>query len=139
MCSLQGTSPCSRNTQHRRNRLSTGRNIPQARTDMRQYLSNLFNQNSRPHRPTLTVSLLAMAVLACLTAVLLASGETTSFAAQISPILPLNGVDSGGPSIALAPWPMVNVMASGQAALMRLALLLFAVIVSAGVIMWRRP
>jgi hypothetical protein len=39
----------------------------------------------------------------------------------------------------LSQLPLLNVMASGQAGLTRLALLLLCIILGAGIIIWRQP
>lgn len=83
--------------------------------------------------------MLIFAGLICLLPALLPDNGLAHVAAQISPLSPLQTGGSGGPSISVGGATLVNVMASGQAGLMSLALLLIAIIIGAGVIVWRQP
>ena len=97
------------------------------------------NGRSANHQP-LVLSCLIVAAAICFLAVGMVGGEVGSVSAQISPLSPL-GVQAvtGGASLSLTQLPLINVLASGQAGLTRLALLLLGIIVGVSVIIWRQP
>ena len=74
--------------------------------------------------------MLIFAALICLLPALLPDNGLVQVAAQISPLSPLQTGSSGGPSISMGGATLINVMASGQAGLMSLALLLVAIIIA---------
>lgn len=85
------------------------------------------------------VLVLIAAAFVCLMVAVFAGGDVTTVSAQISPLSPLYAVGSDSPAITFIGVNKFNVMASGQAALTRLSLVLAGIIVGAGVFVWRRP
>jgi len=94
---------------------------------------------SAGRRPLILACLVATAVL-CFIAIFIPGGDAGSISAQISPLSPLGApaITDGAP-LSLTQLPLINVMASGQAGLTRLALLLFGIIVGVSIIIWRQP
>jgi hypothetical protein len=97
------------------------------------------NPHSRGRRPIVLVCLIAAAAL-CFLIVLIPGSDAGAISAQISPLSPLGApAITGGAPLSLSQLPLLNVMASGQAGLTRLALLLLGIILGAGIIIWRQP
>lgn len=97
----------------------------------------LHRRSSRRQRLVVACLLVAAAISLLVVAM---PGGALSVSAQVSPLSPLGApAVTGGAPISLAPLPRLNVMASGQAGLSRLALLLFGIIVGVSIILWRRP
>ena len=103
---------------------------------MPQPVSNRRSRRYRTNGALITTVLLCAALFSLAPSLLVDGGHLAN--AQISPLSPLQAVDSGGPAISLSGTTVINVMASGQAQLMRLALLLIAIIGGAAVLVWRQ-
>ena len=83
---------------------------------------------------------LVAAFAICLLVLFIPGGSAGYISAQISPLSPLGApaITDGAP-LSLTQMPLINVMASGQAGLTRLALLLFGIMVGVGIVIWRKP
>ena len=110
---------------------------------MKETCSAPIRSNPPSLRRYWVVAVLFLAALVSLLPAILpdafSAGGLGYVSAQISPFSPLQTVDSGGPIISVSGPTLVNVMASGQASLTRLALLLITIVIGAGVIVWRQP
>ena len=99
----------------------------------------LWNPRVDGRQPLVLVGLVAVAAL-CFLIVIMPGGDAGSISAQISPLSPLGApAVTGGAPLSLSQLPLINVMASGQAGLTSLALLLLGIILGVGIIIWRQP
>jgi hypothetical protein len=106
----------------------------------RLHLNRLYrNRRSVGQRPLVLTCLVIVAAF-CFLILFVLGGDAGSISAQISPLSPLGApaITDGAP-LSLTQLPLINVMASGQAGLTRLALLLFGIIVGVGIVIWRKP